>query len=256
MDFFRLIMVLLCSIAGIGIGAWIYGVFANIFEPKTRCNEDGTIPAKYFEIEYNPDAKFFVRNTPASRYYNRSCSYTQHLEATISLSPERCPDFIRTLWEQDVSMLQLKDDLIYAFRRTGFKDIFNFEEIINPAFASYDQNRTDVIATMSEAYIDAVDGVYGDRSKVFKDIVHDNERIIASLTDLLHCVNDYNAEVYEDETPEHITDFTGVSRLEKFNQTIKARFTTLLGTNQPLMEHGCSATTTDTAPCARRVDAS
>ena len=255
MNFFRLIATLIAGIIGCGIGAWIYtSLIAK--KDKPRCNEDGSIPAKKFEIEYDPEARYFVKDTPAHRYYNRSCTYVQHLEATIDLSPERCPSFIYTLRDQDASMLRLKDDLIHAFRKSGFKDVFNFEEMINPVFAAYDQNRNDVIGTMSVAYLDAMDGSYSDRSKIFKDIVRDNERIIASLTELLQSINDYNAKVYEDETTDHITDFTGVSQLEKFNQTIKARFMTLLGTNQPLMEHGCSATTTDTAPCARRVDAS
>ncbi len=181
------------------------------------------VRAYNFRIDFNENETFRSANTPAGRDGNSYHSYSKHLNAAINFLniKEREGHVLYTLRAQERQMVQLKNKLTEAVRRTNITDVYGLQEIVNPVYAAYNKNREDAVEVLRNCYTDALNREDADYSAIINDIAHDNESFIKALTDLLDCVVDYNARINRDDTPEHISDFVGLNDLVRFTNQFR-----------------------------------
>lgn len=189
---------------------------------KTETEEN---ESRAFKIDFDPDANIFSpKGTPATEdYYGEQVKmdFISIIEDAIKFfnsSEKGINTKLYALRDQHHHIARLYEELTYVINVMGLSDTSFLKENLQQVFDAYTHNCEDAIACIRQC---TLGGETNYELAVLDDIATDNEKLLVTLTECCDSVREYSSRITYDDTPVHLTDFTGVHELEKFTKKIR-----------------------------------
>lgn len=242
----KIILIVLGCLVGSSLGRWLAGKTAKKLlssSAHTTSNAPNKTEVKATRkcsknqlkrLDHDFEPIFSTRYTPSYKYgsvddnENRSFysgilkDAVKHFERQYN-SPCWLLESFSALHKQNQLMPNLRDEIKDLLPQLEVGNLDQLIDLVADIFDAYEKNQTDAIRYLTRFYAFETRYKKSDEQKsALLDLVKDNDRIIAGLEEFCTSIRTYLANLYQDEVPAHLTNFSSLELLHKASERINA----------------------------------
>lgn len=246
----KIILIVLGCLVGSSLGRWLAEKTAKKLLPSSTHDTDDApsktttktarkYPKNQFKrLDRNFELIFPTENTPSCgrrSIYNENLGYREDKATYSNILTDTIDNFdwrwekrynwflksFNSLCKQNQRMISLRDEIKDLLPQLEVDNLDQLINLVADVFDAYEKNQKDAIQLLARFYPSEVKHDQRDKMKpALLDLVKDNDRLITGLEQFCTSIRTYLANLYQDNAPAHLTDFTSLELLRKASEHI------------------------------------